>query len=98
MYIDNPDLAMSDRFDPVRRMVLGLDKFHGYLALVKKAEMPAVGKPISDLQYADRMNAAGERTILTSFRNFGVEMGTDLEVRKADRLGPVPEGLALVEF
>lgn len=44
------------------------------------------------------MNAAGERTILTAFGYFGVELGTDLEVRKTDQLPPVPEGLVLVEF
>ena len=40
MYIDNPEFAMSARFDPVRRMVLGLVEFHGYLTLLKKAKVP----------------------------------------------------------
>jgi len=99
MYIDNPQLAMSDRFDPVRRMVLGLDKFHGYLTLLKKATLPTAQEPICDLQYIPVENSAGEQTILTQFRYFGVEMGTDLEVRKLDRLSPVPDRLlAVVEF
>src|SRR5215218_9224084 len=27
LYLDSPELALSERFDPVRRMILGLDKF-----------------------------------------------------------------------
>lgn len=93
MYIDDPDFAMSDRFDPVRRVILGLDKFHGYLTVLKKATVPGPQEPICSLQYVPVVNGAGEHTVLTAFSYYGVEMGTDLEVRRFDRLPKPPEGL-----
>jgi hypothetical protein len=79
-------------------MILGLDKFHGYQTLLRKARVPGPHNPICSLQYLPVENADGEQTILTAFNYYGVEIGTDLEVRKLDRLPPQPGELSVVEF
>ncbi len=48
MYLDLPELALSERFDPVCRMILGLDEFHGYLAVATKEQPPPRTKPESN--------------------------------------------------
>ncbi len=100
MYIDDPETAMSERFDPVRRMILGLDKkFHGYIALLRKSEGLAERPPHSSLQYIPFTNEAREQTILTVFDYFGVELGTDLEIRDFDRIGQPPKDMfSVVRF
>ena len=37
MYLRQPGVALSERFDPIRRMILGLDTFRGYFGVAKKA-------------------------------------------------------------
>ena len=82
MYLDLPEVALSERFDPVRRMILGLDEFHGYLAVAKKAKLPAPNQPGANLTYWFSKNDRGEESVWADFYFLGLEMLTDLEIRE----------------
>ena len=99
MYLDLPELALSERFDPVRRMILGLDEFHGYLAVATKAQPPAPNQPGVKLTYWFRKNDRGEESVWAAFYFLGVEMVTDLEIREWQRPAELPEdSVNVLEF
>ena len=91
MYLDSPELALSERFDPVRHMILGMDEFHGYLAVAKKVQPPVPNQPGVNLSYWFRKNDRGEESVWAAFYFLGVEMATDLEIREWQRPSDLPE-------
>lgn len=97
MHIDMPETAMSERFDPVRRMILGLDKFHGYFATVKRVTPPN-NKNVASLSYNFYTNEQGEQTVWCHFYFYGVEMFTDLEMRKPKYPELITPHAAIFEF
>src|SRR5215212_9219602 len=74
IYLDLPEVALSERFDPVRRMILGLDEFHGYLVVASKVKPPASNQPGVTLNYWFSKNDRGEESVWTHFYFLGVEM------------------------
>jgi hypothetical protein len=91
LYLNSPELALSERFDPVRRMILGLDEFHGYLVVAKKEQPPALNQHGVKLTYGFHKNDRGEESVWVAFYFLGVEMATDLENRKWQRPSDLPE-------
>ncbi len=92
IYIDWPGLALSERFDPVREMVLGrAGDFHGYLGVIKKVQNPGGGG--CTLTYVFSQTNRGEKTIVAHFEFFGFVMFTDLEVRDPKHVKGLPEDL-----
>jgi hypothetical protein len=67
MYLDLPELVLSERFDPVRRMILGLDEFHGYLAVAKKAKPLAPNQTGVNLTYWFSKNDRGKESVWADF-------------------------------
>jgi hypothetical protein len=99
MYIDMPEVALSERFDPVRRMILGLDRFHGYLVVANKITPPPSTHEGVELNYAFFKNDQGEESVLSHFYFLGFEMFTDLEIRKWQPPAEMPEDFAtMFEF
>lgn len=92
IYIDRPSLALSERFDPVREMVLDkAGNFPGYLGIVTKVQDPgAVG---CRLTYDFYQTNRGEKTVVVLFEYFGTAMLTDLEVRDPKYVKGLPEDL-----
>lgn len=80
MHIDHgPEVTLQERFDPVRRMILGLEDFHGYLMMPKKVQDPSAQE--SGLTYGF-WEGVGERTVWALFTFYGFSMFTDLEIRR----------------
>jgi hypothetical protein len=96
MYLDRPSMAVSERFDPVRRMILGLDEFHGYLVVAAKEQPPVPNQPGAKLTYWFRKNDRGEESVWVAFYYLGVEMATDLEIREWQRPSDLPEDSVIV--
>ena len=96
MYLDHPRVALSERFDRVRRMILGLDTFHGYLGVVNKAKPPTSNRGAAQLSYTFIENDRGEETVLCQFHFLGVGMFTDLEIREWRPQVELPEDFATV--
>ncbi len=89
VYLDHsPEMAMSERFDPVRRMILGLDKFHGYLMFLKKVENPP---QTINVQWG--FLHPNEEAVWIALNYFGVALFTDLEIRKPRHPELVPNDL-----
>ena len=99
MYLDLPEVALSERFDPARRMILGLDEFHGYLAVAKKITPPAPNQPGVKLSYWFSKNDQGEESVWADFYFLGLEMLTDLEIREWQPPAELPEdSVSVLEF
>ena len=95
IYIDLPDVAFSERFDPICRMILGLDSFHGYFVASKITPPTHEGVKLS---YRFFKNDQGRRSVFCLFHFLGFEMFTDLEIRKWQSLPIVPDGFTIREF
>jgi hypothetical protein len=96
MYLKEPEVALSERFDPIRRMILGLDTFHGYFGVSKKAYRPTSNKGAIQLSYTFFENDRGEESVLCHFFFLGLGMFTDLEIRESQPLERLPEDFATV--
>jgi hypothetical protein len=96
MYLGHQRVALSERFDPVRRMILGLDTFHGYLGVVNKAKPPTSNRGAAQLSYTFIENDRGEESVLCHFHFLGVGMFTDLEIREWQPQVELPEDFATV--
>ena len=59
---------------PIRRMILGLDEFHGYLAVANKAKPPASTQAGVNLTYWFSKNDPGEESVMTHFHFLGLEI------------------------
>jgi hypothetical protein len=81
MYIDQPDVALSERFDPVRRMILGEEDFHGYVTVVARAWEPTADNMHSGLHYGFLEGPGLEPTVWTRFDFWKTSLFTDLEMR-----------------
>ncbi len=82
------ELTLQERFDPVRRMILGLDDFHGYLMMLKKVQDPSAQE--SGLTYGF-WEGDGERTVWAEFKFYGFAVFTDLEIRCPKHPELIPE-------
>jgi hypothetical protein len=92
-------ITRAERFDPVRRMILGLDEFHGYFVVAAKEQPPAPNQPKAQLTYWFRKNDRGEESVFAAFYFLGVEMATDLEIREWQRPSDLPENsINVLEF
>ena len=98
MYLREPGVALSQRFDPVRRMILDLDTFHGYFGVSKKAYRPTSNKGAIQLSYKFFENDRGEESVACHFFFLGVGMFTDLEIREWQPPADLPDFATVLEF
>lgn len=96
MYLRQPGVALSERFDPIRRMILGLDTFRGYFGVSKKAYRPTSNKGAIQLAYMFFENDRGEESVLCHFFFLGLGMFTDLEIRESQPIAESSEDFATV--
>jgi hypothetical protein len=98
LYLDSPEMALSERFDPIRRMILGLDTFHGYFGMSKKAYPPTSNKGAIQLSCMPFENDRGEESIACHFFFLGLGMFTDLEIREWNPPAGVPDFATVLKF
>jgi len=98
LYLGDPEVALSERFDPIRRMILGLDTFHGYFGVSKKAYRPTSNKGAIQLSYMFFENDRGEESVACHFFFLGLGMFTDLEIREWNSPAGVPDFATVLEF
>jgi hypothetical protein len=96
MYIDQPEVAFSERYDPVRRMILGLDEFHGYFVMLNKVTPPDSTRDAAGLSYGFYENEDGRQSTWCEFAFFGFVMLTDLEIRKPQHPEIIPKDVATI--
>jgi hypothetical protein len=96
MYIDQPEVALSERYDPVRRMVLGLDSFYGYFVMLNKVTPPDSVRNGAGLFYGFYENDRYEESVWCVFHFLGFEMSTDLLVRKPQHPDAIDHDLVTV--
>jgi hypothetical protein len=96
MYIDLPEVAFLERFDPVRRMILDLDGFHGYFVASNQITPPTSAHEVAKLSYSFFQNDRGKKSVWCLFHFLGFEMFTDLEIRKWQPPANMPESFATV--
>jgi hypothetical protein len=82
IYIDMPEVAVSELFDPVRRMILGLEEFHGHLVTRNKWHPPLMTSSLASLHYEITETPEGQKNVLSVFEYMGFEMSADLLVRE----------------
>jgi hypothetical protein len=82
IYIDMPQVALSELFDPVRRMILGLEEFHGHLVTRNKWHPPLMTSSLASLHYEITETPEGQKNVLSVFEYMGFEMSADLLVRE----------------
>jgi hypothetical protein len=82
IYIDMPEVAVSELFDPVRRMILGLEEFHGHLVTRNKWHPPLMTSSLASLHYEITEPPEGQKNVLSVFEYMGFEMSADLLVRE----------------
>jgi hypothetical protein len=87
-------VALSERFDPVRRMSLGLDSVHGYLVAANQITPPPSTHEGAEPSYVFFKNDRGEESVLSHLYFLGFEMFTDLEIRKWQPSAEMPEDFA----
>jgi hypothetical protein len=85
MYIDLPDVAVSERFDPIRRIVLGEEDFQGYVTVVTRAWEPTIANTRTGLFYDFLKGPGLEPTVWTRFDFLRISLFTDLETRKPQK-------------
>lgn len=90
VYIDHGSaIAMTERFDPIREMILGRITFHGYLMILKGATHPS--SQGCGLTHGFWESEEGEKTVWVEFRYFGITLLTDLEIRSPRHPKLIPE-------
>ncbi len=82
MYMDQSEVAMSERFDPVRRRILGQEDFHGFVTLVLRAWEPTAEDWRTGIQYGFLDGPRVEPTVWTRFDFIKISLFTDLEAMK----------------
>jgi len=82
IYIDMPEVAVSELFDPVRRMILGMEEFHGHLVTRNKWHPPLMTSSLASLHYEITETPEGQKNVLSVFEYMGFEMSADLLVRE----------------
>lgn len=88
IYIDHgAEFALSERYDSVRRIILGQDDFHGYLLFENKA----TPKKEVKFEYYLPEFKNGEKTTFLIANFFGIKIVTDLEIREARHPELFPE-------
>jgi HNH endonuclease len=85
IYIDMPEVAVSELFDPVRRMILGLEEFHGHLVTRNKWHPPLMTSSLASLHYEITETPEGQKNVLSVFEYMGFEMSADLLVPELER-------------
>jgi HNH endonuclease len=90
IYIDMPEVAVSELFDPVRRMILGLEEFHGHLVTRNKWQPSLMTGNLASLRYAITETPEGQKNVLSVFEYVGFEMSADLLVREKKLLEHFP--------
>jgi hypothetical protein len=85
IYIDMPEVAVSELFDPVRRMILGLEEFHGHLVTRNKWHPPLMTGSFASLRYEITETPEGQKNVLSVFEYMGFEMSADLLVPELER-------------
>lgn len=85
MYIDQPSVALSPRFDSIRRMILGDLDFHGYVTQVSRAWEPTAEDWHTGLTYGFIDKPSTGRTVWARFDFIKLSFFTDLEVRKPQK-------------
>lgn len=81
MYDDQPALALSERFDPMRRKIRGEDDFHGYVTVVARVWEPTAQNMRSGLYYGLIEGPGRKPTVWTRLDFFKVSLFTDLVAR-----------------
>jgi hypothetical protein len=86
IYLDDTELAFSEKFDPMRDKILDRTKFRGYFAMLRNIQNPnsqGVG-----LIYDFFKDEAGNETVGVEFQFYGVTMSTDSEMfgRNSERM------------
>jgi hypothetical protein len=82
MYIDESEVAMSERFDPLRRRILGQEDFHGFVTVVFRAWEPTAEDWHSGMHYGFLDAPGVEPTVWTRFDFIKISLFTDLEAMK----------------
>jgi hypothetical protein len=82
IYIDMPEVAVSELFDPVRRMILGMEEFHGHLVTRNKWHPLLMTSSLASLHYEITETPEGQKNVLSVFEYMGFEMSADLLVRE----------------
>jgi len=81
MYDDQPDVALSERFDLMRRKILGNEDFHGYVTVVMRVWEPTADNMRSELDYGFIEGPGRKSTVWTRLDFLRVSLFTDLEAR-----------------
>jgi hypothetical protein len=82
IYIDMPEVAVSELFDPVRRMILGLEEFHGHLVTRNRWQPSLMTGNLASLRYAITETPEGQKNVFSVFEYVGFEMSAGLLVRE----------------
>jgi hypothetical protein len=90
IYIDMPEVAVSELFDPVRRMILGLEEFHGHLVTRNRWHPSLMTGSLASLRYAITETPEGQKNVFSVFEYVGFEMSADLLVREKKLLEHFP--------
>jgi hypothetical protein len=90
IYIDMPEVAVSELFDPVRRMILGLEEFHGHLVTRNRWHPSLMTGSLASLRYAITETPEGQKNVFSVFEFVGFEMSADLLVREKKLLEHFP--------
>ena len=95
VYLDQGrHVAMGERFDSARQMILGQSAFSGYLGMVRES----VPHPEAHFTY-QFVEITGEPTVTIHADLYGVQMLTDLDFRRVVDRSRVPlDRFALMEF
>lgn len=79
IYLDlGSEIAYSQRFDEVRKIILGDLDFEGFLIITKKPKMEF----IANVQHFDRIDVDGSPISLFRFYYYGIEIFYEMEKRK----------------
>ena len=82
IYLDMPEVAVSELFDPVRRMILGLEEFHGHLVTRNRWQPSLMTGSLASLGYEITETPEGQKNVLSVFEYMGFEMAAALLVRE----------------
>lgn len=96
MYIDQPAVALSERFDPVRRMIRGEEDFRGYVTVVTRAWEPTEDNMRTGLSYGLLEGTNLKPTVWTRFDFLKISLFTDFETRIPQKPMMYPGDKALI--
>jgi hypothetical protein len=91
---ESRQLAMSDRFDDARAMILGQRTFSGYLAMLRETQP----RPDAHFTY-QQLEVDGLPTVAICADLYGVNLFTDLDVRRTRDSSAIPaDTISLMTF